>query len=83
MSVKKVKYAKPTLLCHPTTKPPVPKHWTGCSNCGLVWDWSYKMPPFMGPPNYCPRCGAMNECRSEQQQIKWPVGAISISESGD
>lgn len=80
--LKKVEYAKPELLCHPTRKKPVPKHFTGCSNCGYVWDWFYQAPPFMGPPNYCPRCGAMNECVSEQQEIKWPLGAISISEDG-
>ena len=54
----KVQYAKPEILCRPTSKPPVPKHFTGCSNCGCTWDWFYKMGGFNGPPNYCPRCGA-------------------------
>lgn len=44
--------------CHPTSKRPVPKYQTGCSNCGCVWDWFYRQHDFMGPPNYCPRCGA-------------------------
>lgn len=55
---KKVEYAKPTLLCHPTMEPPVHKYQTGCSNCGCTWDWFYRQLDFMGPPNYCPRCGA-------------------------
>ena len=54
----RVEYAKPTLLCHPTGEPPVPKYCTGCSNCGCVWDNFYRQLSFMGPPNYCPRCGA-------------------------
>ena len=36
----------------------VPKYWTGCSNCGCVWDMFYISLAFMGPPDYCPRCGA-------------------------
>lgn len=36
----------------------VPKHWTGCSRCGCVWDYFYNNMAFMGPPEYCPRCGA-------------------------
>lgn len=55
---KKVKYAKPEILCHPTTERPVPKHCTGCSNCGAVWDFFYVILGYMGPPSYCPRCGA-------------------------
>ena len=51
----------PKAMCRPTSEPPVPKHQTGCSNCGCVWDWFYRMGGFNGPPNYCPRCGAMNE----------------------
>lgn len=47
--------------CHPvvgdgTNK--VPIYSTGCSNCGCVWDGFYIKMSFMGPPNYCPRCGA-------------------------
>ena len=78
--LKKVKYAKPEILCHPTSEPPVPKHQTGCSNCGYVWDWFYIQLPFMGPPNYCPRCGAMNEDRSQQENVKRPIGAVSLRE---
>lgn len=48
----------PMTTCHPTSKRPVPKHQTGCSSCGCVWDWFYVMGGFNGPPNYCPRCGA-------------------------
>ena len=50
----------PMTTCHPTSKWPVPKHQTGCSNCGCAWDWFYVMGGFNGPPNYCPRCGAKN-----------------------
>lgn len=80
--LRKVEYAKPAILCHPTKKRPVPKYFVGCSNCGCVWDFFYNTCGYMGPPNYCPRCGAMNTCRSEQQPIEWPDGAISISEDG-
>lgn len=45
-------------ICHATSNPPVPKHWTGCSNCGSVWDFFYNNCGYMGPPNFCPRCGA-------------------------
>ena len=44
--------------CHATSNPPVPKHWTGCSNCGSVWDFFYNICGYMGPPNFCPKCGA-------------------------
>lgn len=54
----KIKYAKPEILCHPTTEPPVPKHFIGCSNCGAVWDFFYNILGYMGPPSYCPKCGA-------------------------
>lgn len=43
--------------CHATPNPPVPKHWTGCSNCGSVWDFFYNICGYMGPPNFCPNCG--------------------------
>lgn len=56
----KIKYAKPALLCRPVSEPPVPRYWTGCSNCGCVWDMFYVTIGFDGPPNYCPKCGAMN-----------------------
>lgn len=36
----------------------VPRYMTGCSNCGCVWDMFYISLTFMGPPDYCPRCGA-------------------------
>lgn len=36
----------------------VPRYFTGCSNCGCVLDPFYTMGGFMGPPEYCPRCGA-------------------------
>ena len=65
--MRRVQYAKPELLCHPTRK-------RTCSNCRYSWEGFYGAPPFMGPPNFCPRCGAMNTCRSEQQEIRWPVG---------
>lgn len=35
----------------------VPKYWTGCSECGCVWDFFYQTGGFMGPPTYCPKCG--------------------------
>lgn len=48
----------PRSTCRSTTEPPVPKHSTGCSNCGAVWDFFYNKLAYMGPPNYCPKCGA-------------------------
>lgn len=75
--MRRVRYAKPELLCHPTKR-------RTCSNCSYSWEGFYGAPPFVGPPNYCPRCGAMNECRSEQREIPWPVGdCASAQEDGD
>lgn len=48
----------PERVCHATSGPPVPEHFTGCSACGAVWDFFYVTGGYMGPPDYCPRCGA-------------------------
>ena len=48
----------PERICHATSESPVPTYQTGCSECGEVWDDFYRRLKWMGPPNFCPRCGA-------------------------
>lgn len=77
MLLKKVEYAKPTLLCHPKSQQTF-GHRTGCSNCGCAWGLFYRQLPFMGPPNYCPWCGAMNQDRSGQLDARRIFGLERI-----
>lgn len=50
----------PMTTCHPTTPPKRPEYSVECSNCACPWGYFYNVSCFMGPPNYCPRCGAKN-----------------------
>lgn len=38
--MRRVRYAKPTLLCHPTKR-------RTCSNCSYSWEGFYGAPPFI------------------------------------
>lgn len=54
-------YADCGLTCHivwGNESNPVPEHSIGCSNCGCVLDRLFGLHGYIGPVNYCPRCGA-------------------------